>query len=162
MSKCKILRVSSKNWKESPEKPPSSVWFRHASLTVVVCPQARGAGVVVGGPGAGRRGHGEHVREVLPEVGEQEDRVRGGLLDDPVERRAAVGRDARLLQGEQVVGPAVGLLGRVPADDDDRGAEDLHRQVVDGVVGHWEGQKDSSRHWAAHDQVLGVFLFNIL
>lgn len=57
------------------------------------------------------------------------------MLDGLVESwRCLVGYiwgDASLLQGEQIVGTAVWLQGRVPADDDGSGAEDLSRQVVD-------------------------------
>jgi len=131
-------------------------------LTVIVGPQVQDAGVVVGGPRAGRRGNSEHVLEVLPEFGEHEARVGGVHLDGLVERRGARCQAAsatsttpttadasRLLQGEQVVGPAVWLLGGVPADDDGGGAVDVRRQVVDGVVGHWGGAKDSLCHCVA-------------
>lgn len=50
-------------------------------LTVVIGSKVHGAGVVVGGASPGGRRHGQHVGEILPELGEQEDVVSGGVLD---------------------------------------------------------------------------------
>ena len=103
-------------------------------LTVVFGHQVDGSGVVVGGPGVGRRGHSEHVRCVLLEISVQAAPLAGGRAVGLVWQRGAGG--GGLLQGDQVEGPAIGLHGGVPADDEARGAEVLRRQVVDGVIGH--------------------------
>lgn len=50
-------------------------------LTVVVGSKVHGAGVVVGGASTGGRRNSQHVREILPELGEQEHVVSGGVLD---------------------------------------------------------------------------------
>lgn len=104
-------------------------------LTVVVGSKVHGAGVVVGGASAGGRRNGQHVREILPELGEQEDVVSGGVLDGFIDSWGPLSGTlwvmTRLLQAQQVGGTAVGLQGRVPADDDGRGAEDLSCQVSD-------------------------------
>lgn len=50
-------------------------------LTVVIGSKVHGAGVVVGGASTGGRRNGQHVGEILPELGEQEDVVSGSVLD---------------------------------------------------------------------------------
>lgn len=59
-----------------------------------------------------------------------------GLVDSWSPLVGYIWGDACLLQGEQVVGTAVWLHGRVPADDDGCGAEDLSSQVSDRVTWH--------------------------
>lgn len=96
--------------------------------------------MVVGGASTGGRRNGQHVGEILPELGEQEDVVRGGLLDGLIDSWSPLSGTfwvkARLLQAQLVVGPTVGLKRRIPADDDGRGAEDLSCQVSDRVTWH--------------------------
>lgn len=107
-------------------------------LTVVIGSKVHGAGVVVGGACTGGWRNGQHVGEILPELGEQEDVVSGRVLDDFIECWSPLSgtfrEDTGLLQAEQVVGTAVGLKGRVPAGDDGGGAEDLSGQVMDRVT----------------------------
>lgn len=50
-------------------------------LTVVIGSKVHGAGVVVGGASTGGRRNGQHVGEILPELGEQEDVVGGRVPD---------------------------------------------------------------------------------
>lgn len=89
--------------------------------------------MVVGGASTGSWRNGQNVREILPEPGEQEHVVGGGVLDGFIDSWRPLSGNiwvkARLLQAQQVGGTAVGLQGRFPADDDGRGAEDLSCQV---------------------------------
>lgn len=104
-------------------------------LTVVVGSKVHGAGVVVGRASTRGWSHSQHVREVLPELGEQEHVVSSGVLDGFIDSWRPLGGTfrvkTRLLQGQQVGGTAVGLQGRVPTGYDGRGAEDLGCEVPD-------------------------------
>lgn len=115
---------------------------RDQKRTIIVRSQVHCGCMVVGSPGCSCRGNGQHIREILPEFGEQEDVVIGAVLDGLVDQwRSLVWkgwRDPGLLQGEQVVGTSVGLQGGVPADDDGCGAEYLSCQIVDRVRRHWK------------------------
>lgn len=52
-----------------------------SELTVVIGSKVHGAGVVVGGASTGSRRNGQHVGEILPELGEQEDVVSSSVPD---------------------------------------------------------------------------------
>lgn len=54
-------------------------------LTVVVRPQVHHAGMVIGRAGTSGRRNSKHVREILPELGEQEHRVSCGVGDGLVD-----------------------------------------------------------------------------
>lgn len=82
-------------------KPNLAIGECVAKLTVVIRPQVHHAGMVIGRAGTSGRRNGKHVREILPELGEQEHGVSCGVLDGLIDSwRPLVGNirgDASLL-----------------------------------------------------------------
>lgn len=55
-------------------------------LTVVISPEVHCAGVVVGRASTSGRCNSQHIQVILPEFGEEEHIVSGGMLDGFVDR----------------------------------------------------------------------------